>query len=375
MKEDLAKLQEFVDLLYPKTLEKVSRGKSYRPYLYLNCGKISNTNKTLYKRDEENVKHICVALVSVKNGASLRQAADYVVTHTGSVCSYQQINNEFAKLTEFLPKWEQTRKKHHGLSGKNNSLSFQQPKEKRDKIRTQMKLRKQIRENEQQLKCMALGEQLQEGSLSLEDYSFVPTKKEQTVGKQEKKVVFEPNPGPQNEFLASTEMEVLFGGAAGGGKSYAMLVDPLRYVSNGNFNGLLLRRRSDELRELIWKSQELYNKIFKGAKWSERKSQWTFPSGARLWFTYLDRDSDVLRYQGQAFTWIGFDELTQHPSPFVFDYMRSRLRSTDPSLPLCMRATTNPGGPGHGWVKQMFIDQKCTYLVEIIVFVICASIC
>ena len=84
--------------------------------------------------------------------------------------------------------------------------------------------------------------------------------------------------------------------------------------------------------------------------------QWVAPSGARLWMSYLDRDDDVLRYQGLAFSWIGFDELTQWATPFAWNYMRSRLRSTSPDLPVYMRATTNPGGRGHHWVKKMFID-------------------
>jgi hypothetical protein len=63
-----------------------------------------------------------------------------------------------------------------------------------------------------------------------------------------------------------------------------------------------------------------------------------------------------MRYQGLAFSWVGFDELTQWPTPFAWNYMRSRLRSTAPDLPIYMRATTNPGGPGHQWVKKMFID-------------------
>lgn len=130
----------------------------------------------------------------------------------------------------------------------------------------------------------------------------------------------------------------------------------MRYFSNKNFNGLLLRRTNDELRELIWKSQELYPKAFPGAKWSEKKSSWTFPAGGHLWLTYLERDDDVLRYQGQAFSYIAFDELTQYPTPFAWNYLRSRLRSTDSTLDLCMRATSNPGGPGHGWVKRMFVD-------------------
>ena len=174
----------------------------------------------------------------------------------------------------------------------------------------------------------------------------------------EPEVLFKPNKGPQTDFLASSEREVLYGGAAGGGKSFAMLADPLRGINNPNFSGLLVRHTTEELRELIQKSQELYPKAIPGIKWSERKSQWVSPKGGRLWMSYLDRDLDVMRYQGQAFNWIGFDELTQWATPFAWDYMRSRLRSTDASLGLYMRATTNPGGAGHQWVKKTFVDPS-----------------
>ena len=171
------------------------------------------------------------------------------------------------------------------------------------------------------------------------------------------KVVFKPNEGPQTTFLSSSEREVLYGGAAGGGKSYAMLADPLHGLNNPNFSGLLVRHTTEELRELIQKSQELYPRAVPGIKWSERKSQWVSPKGGRLWMSYLDKDTDVTRYQGQAFNWIGFDELTQWPTPYAWDYMRSRLRSAHgKDLGLYMRATTNPGGAGHAWVKKMFID-------------------
>lgn len=171
-------------------------------------------------------------------------------------------------------------------------------------------------------------------------------------------IVFQPNPGPQTDFLSATELEVLYGGAAGGGKTYAMIADPMRYFDEPNFVGLLLRRTNDELREIIWETNKLYKKLWPDAKWQEQKSMWTFPSGAKLWITYLDQDKDVLRYQGQAFTWIGMDELTQYPTPHAYVYLKSRLRTADPKLKksLCMRATTNPGGPGHHWVKKMFID-------------------
>ena len=135
-----------------------------------------------------------------------------------------------------------------------------------------------------------------------------------------------------------------------------MLADPVRYFEHPKFNGLLLRRTTEELRELIRESKGLYTKLYPKAKWSERDKTWTFPSGAQLWMSYLDRDDDVLRYQGQAFSWIGFDELTQWGSPYAWNYMASRLRTAALDLPVYMRASTNPGGAGHWWVKKMFID-------------------
>ena len=79
-------------------------------------------------------------------------------------------------------------------------------------------------------------------------------------------IVFRPNPGPQTQYLASSEREVLYGGAAGGGKSYATLADPLRNMNNPDFSGLLVRHTTEELRELIQKSQELYPKAIPGIK-------------------------------------------------------------------------------------------------------------
>ena len=172
-----------------------------------------------------------------------------------------------------------------------------------------------------------------------------------------RRVIFEAIPGPQTDFLASTEQECLYGGAAGGGKSYAMVADPVRYFNSPKANMLLVRRSTEELRELVSVSKELYPKAIPGIKFLERDKTWVAPSGATLWMSYLDRDDDVTRYQGQAFSWIGFDELTQWPTPYAWNYMRTRLRaSKDSGLNLYQRATSNPGGPGHAWVKKAFVD-------------------
>jgi len=169
-------------------------------------------------------------------------------------------------------------------------------------------------------------------------------------------VIFKANEGPQEDFLAAGETDVLYGGAAGGGKSYAMLIDPLRFAHRPSHRALIIRRSMPELRELIDKSRELYPKAFPGAKYKEVEKLWIFPSGAKMEFGFLERDADVYRYQGQAYSFIGFDEITHLPTEFAWNYLASRLRTTDPEIETYMRCTANPGGAGAGWVKKRYID-------------------
>lgn len=171
-------------------------------------------------------------------------------------------------------------------------------------------------------------------------------------------VIFRPNDGPQTDFLAAPETDVLYGGAAGGGKSYAMLVDPLRFAHRAAHRALVLRRSMPELRELIDKSRELYPKAFPGCKFREVEKIWTFPSGAKLEFGFLERDADVYRYQGQAYSWIGFDEITHLSTEFSWNYLASRLRTTDPEITPYMRCTANPGGAGATWVKKRYVNPS-----------------
>ena len=183
---------------------------------------------------------------------------------------------------------------------------------------------------------------------------MAPTARQELEEKED--IIFKANEGPQEDFLAAGETDVLYGGAAGGGKSYAMLVDPLRFAHKSAHRALILRRSMPELRELIDKSRELYPKAFPGCKYREVEKLWNFPSGAKIEFGFLERDADVYRYQGQAYSWIGFDEITHLPTEFSWNYLASRLRTTDPEIVPYMRCTANPGGVGAHWVKKRYIN-------------------
>jgi len=300
--------------------------------------------------DPDVVPFVEQAMDHLDEGFSTRKVAEWLSNKVGRSISGQGISNIW-KLHRPNSKRVKELKKAHRKKPKPHTAAEKEEARLKRKISDSKRI-KTMMENRLADKFGATQEAEEEFESISDTLDFGVITQEQ----QEREVVFQPNPGPQTDFLAASEREVLYGGAAGGGKSYGLLADPMRYFHNKNFNGIILRRTNDELRELIWKSQEMYPKIYPGAKWQEKKSQWVFPSGAKLWMTYLERDEDVLRYQGLAFSYIAFDELTQHATPFAWSYMRSRLRTTDPDLPLFMRATTNPGGRGHGWVKQMFVD-------------------
>jgi hypothetical protein len=325
-------------------LDKTRPNKTAKiPYAY----KESDHDPLVLVADEDKATMVEEALDYLEDGHSTRKTAEWLTSKTGDRITHQGLIHIWKARRG--PDSEKPSKRLKQLAKENRK---RKPKTKAEKTLATAKRKQTDAKRRLTMAKKALNElqPTKELDTSNLDFSIIESEK------QKQEVVFAPNEGPQTEFLAASEREVLYGGAAGGGKSFGLLADPMRYFSNSNFNGLILRRTNDELRELIWKSQELYPRAFQGAKWAEKKSQWTFPSGAKLWLTYLERDQDVLRYQGQAFSYVAFDELTQYPTDFAWNYMRSRLRTTDPTLPIYMRATTNPGGAGHGWVKRTFID-------------------
>jgi hypothetical protein len=306
--------------------------------------KTDPSDNTIFVPDLAQIEWLEKALDYVDDGNSFRAVAEWYTDKTGRKISHQGV-----KII-----WERHRKhlKNNERAAKLKQATLRRrPKTKEEKELKQLKAKVVGAKRALTMREAKLAEALKPDEVIAVNTDPVPL----TVD-DGREVVFVPNEGPQTDFLAAPEQEVLYGGAAGGGKSYAMLADPMRYFDNPSFNGILFRKTNDELRELKQKSRILYPKAFPGARWREQDSAWIFPSGAQMWLTYLDRDEDVERYQGQAFTWVGFDELGHWASPYAWNYMRSRLRSTDSDIPLSQRATANPGGLGGTWIKKMFID-------------------
>jgi hypothetical protein len=167
-------------------------------------------------------------------------------------------------------------------------------------------------------------------------------------------VIWEPQPGPQTALIQCPVREVFFGGARGGGKTEGSIGDWLQHSHECGTaaNGVFFRREQKQLDEVIARTQALFTPL--GAKFNSQKSTWIMPGGGRLKFRYLDRDADAEAYQGHSYSRIYIEEATNFPSFAPIKKLLGTLRSAH-GAPVGIRLTGNPGGPGHGWVRDRYI--------------------
>lgn len=177
-----------------------------------------------------------------------------------------------------------------------------------------------------------------------------------------KYIPYDPTPKQRAFLLMNDTKEILYGGAAGGGKSVAQLMGALQFVDIPGYSAILFRKTYADLSlpgALIDLSKQWLMPFVESneVRWSEKEKQYTFPSGATLNFGYLESDNDCYRYQGAEFQYIGMDECT-HISPSNYRYMFSRLRKKkDMQVPLRFRATCNPGGQyGEYYYQRFFVE-------------------
>jgi hypothetical protein len=159
----------------------------------------------------------------------------------------------------------------------------------------------------------------------------------------------------QMALLECSVFEVFFGGARGGGKTDGMLGEWANHADRYSKDaiGLMLRRTRTELIETIERSRAIYSLL--GWKYNETDKMWRATNGARLRFAYLERDADADQYQGHSYTRLYVEEIGTFPSPAPIFKLMATLRSSA-GVPVGFRATGNPGGPGHQWVKARYID-------------------
>jgi len=176
----------------------------------------------------------------------------------------------------------------------------------------------------------------------------------------DQRVIWTPQPGPQELFLKCRFEDVLYGGAAGGGKSDGLLGDYCSGIElyGSAWRGILFRKTYKNLEELERRSIEILSPVYGIDCYKRGRTTWEIPSfsgkgTATLQLRALEAEIDVYKYQGHQFSWIGFDELTHWGSDWYIEYLFTRLRSAQ-GAPCYMRAATNPGNIGHSWVKERY---------------------
>ena len=167
-------------------------------------------------------------------------------------------------------------------------------------------------------------------------------------------IAWAPQPGSQEIFLTCPIRECLYEGTRGPGKTDALLMDFARDVGRGlgaDWKGVLFRRTYPQLKDVIDKSLRWFPRIFPTAIYNQTEHYWTFSGGEQLLFRPFERDQDYDNFHGHAYPWLGWEELCNWPSDVPFTSMISTNRSANPKVKRRIRATANPYGVGHNWVK------------------------
>lgn len=194
-----------------------------------------------------------------------------------------------------------------------------------------------------------------------------------------RRIIWQPLPGSQEAALSCPCNHILYEGTRGPGKTDAQIMYFRRFVGLGygpRWRGVIFDRSYKNLDDVVSKASRWYPMFGDGARWLASKSdyKWRWPTGEELLIRQFKKDSDYWNYHGQEFPFIGWNELSKYPTSAAYDLMMSCNRSsfiphehspTDqktglkrllPPIPLVVFSTTNPYGPGHGWVKRRFID-------------------
>ena len=171
------------------------------------------------------------------------------------------------------------------------------------------------------------------------------------------KYIWLPQAGTQTAFITCPIKDILFGGARGGGKTSALIGRAItRSVQYGKYyRGVLFRRTYDELDEIKRQTSEVLEGT--GAEFKVGKNTWYFPWGGWLKLRYLQRDQDATRYQGHQYNDLMIDEMGNFPSPDPIDKLQATLRDEN-RVPCMFAASANPGGLGHFWIKNRYMDNQ-----------------
>lgn len=171
---------------------------------------------------------------------------------------------------------------------------------------------------------------------------------------REEPTAWAPQKGSQKAFLASNVFETLYEGTRGPGKTDALLMDFAQFCGVGwgaDWRGVLFRQTHPELQDVIDKSKKWFPLTHPSATYNEAKSFWEWGTGEKLFFRQFKKTSDYWSFHGHAYPWQGWEELTTWPSSDCYKSMFACARSTRTGMPIRIRSTTNPYGPGHNWVK------------------------